>query len=176
MPASVRPTPNTLPFSTLLTRFVNRLAAGLTALDPSAPVAAESVRVCAAPDANMPEYLGEPGYVLRVRPPVPSTLSGGDRHAYVVDRVIDVFVVSLNLQDVGGRDDAAVKAHLDAEDRVIDVIHSAPPEATEPIGITCKWSPGGEEIVRQMKTNPGLLVSLVPFVVTYRQKFRVLRD
>lgn len=169
MPAAIQPTPGTYRFSELLTRFVNRLATGL-GIDPSV------IRVCAAPDANIGEYLSQRGLVVRVRPPVPELLSGGDRHAYITTRVIDVFVLTENLRDPGGRNDSAVKNHLDREEAVIDVIHSTPPATTERIGITCKWSPGGAEIFKQAKTDAGLFVSVLPFVITYRPKLTVYRE
>lgn len=170
MPAAVQAASNTLPFATILTRIVNRIALGMT-------IDASVIRIVAAPDQNVGEYLSEQGLVLRVRPPVPSPLSGGDRHAYFVDRAVDVFVLTENLQDPGGRSDKAVALHLAREEAVVNSLHMQPPNDPNPIpGVTVKWVPGGTEIFRAVKTDVGLLTSVLPFNVTYRARMDVYRE
>lgn len=175
-------------FSAVVTRVIDRLAqkvaaysAVATANNPLLDPAGQTLRIrlCLKPESDIKTYLSEEGYVVRVRPAVPYKDSGGGRHDYRVSRFVDVFVITQSLTDVGGRDDAAAIAHLDREDLVLDAVHDQPPVG-EPnntrLPVTFKWVPGGEEIVRMMDIDPGLIVSCLCFESIYRQPFLVNRD
>jgi hypothetical protein len=160
------------PFSTILTALIARIVNGV----PSN--VGTQVRVVAVPDDRLHEYLAEPGFLIRVRPATPFADSGAGRWGYLVTRQIDVFIITQNLSDPGGRDDLAVAAHCDVEEAVVNALLLIPPLDTTystAVGKTIKWVPGGEELVRQMKTDPGLIVSAQSYAIMYPLRVLVQR-
>jgi hypothetical protein len=106
-------------------------------------------------------------------------LSGGGRHDYRVSRIVDVFILTMSLQDPGGRDENAVRGHLLREEEVYDALHDQPPPGTpqnNSIPVTFKWVPGGAEIARQVRVDPGMLVSVLSFQIKYRGFMTVFRS
>jgi hypothetical protein len=137
------------------------------------------VRVCAAPHDRISEYLAQPGIVVRVRQPEPFALSGAGRYGFQVIRKVDVFVVSTSLVDVGGRDDKATRQHVRREELVVDALCLQPPVGTDynlRAGTTIHWVPGGEDIARTIKTDPGLLRSCLVFQIQYTAPTKVKRE
>lgn len=166
----------TVSFATLLARFRERIT--------SAPVLDESkVRVVAAPNDKLVQYLSESCVLLRVRSPSPYPGSGGGRHDYRVSRVVDVVVATTSLLDPGGTDALAVAAHIAREEAVIDAAHDVPPASAPPtasqltaVPVTVKWIEGGEDVARQIDHDAAMLVSVLPFRFEYRAPLTVYRD
>lgn len=138
--------------------------------------------VVCAPDDRMADHLGEPGYRIRVSPPTPSVMSGAGRHGHICERRCDIYIVTESLTDMGGVDEKAVLAHLDREDAIVNALLLSP-DSTLPysttvslVGDLVKHVPGGDPIGRMLKDNPGILVSSLPFVVTYVVPIVVNRD
>lgn len=162
-------------FSDVCDQIITRLRAGA----PGST--ATNTRIVVIPDAEQigTEYLGVPGYLLRVNPPEPVAMSGAGRHGYVCNRRVDVIVVTSSHLDPGGRDDGAARQHLNRQDAVINVLNLWPPADSTygtPIGRQIKFVPGGMDITRRLKTNPGMLASALCFDVFYTPPQTVYRD
>jgi hypothetical protein len=143
---------------------------------------AMNTQIICAPDDQMNDYLGEPGYRIRVSPPESVPMTGAGRHGYISERRVDVYIVSESLADPGGQDEKAVLAHLAREDSVLDALLLTPPIGlassftVTQVGDLIKHVPGGSQITRQSKTNTGLIVSGMPFAVTFVPPTRVNRQ
>lgn len=150
----MRPTNSTISFTTVL----DTLTAALRGAFPERGF----VRLCAAPDDRIPEYIAKDGIVLRVRSPAPMRAAGGGRYAPVTNRLVDVIIVTRSYTDAAGEDDRAVYSHIQREERVLNVLHLIPNPA-----ILYEWSSSGEEIARRVRTDKGLLVSVVTLNIQY---------
>lgn len=160
-------------FSAILDAVVSRIVNGA----PSNTTT--QVRIVAVPDDQLPTYLSEPGFLIRIRPPAPFADSGAGRWGYVVQRQIDIFIITQSLLDPGGRDDLAVATHCNTEEAVINALLLIPPTDTTystAIGKTIKWVPGGDIITRQMKIDAGLIVSAQSYVIMYPLRVLVGRN
>lgn len=162
-------------FSTIVDRIIARIVAGVTG------ATATNTRLVVAPSAEKigPEYLGQPGILVRVDPPEPFAESGAGRHGYIVERTVDVVIITASLLDVGGRDDAALRAHLLKEEQVVNVLCLDPPADLAygtPTGRLIKFVRGGADITRRLPTTPSLVASALRFNVTYNAPLVVYRD
>lgn len=173
MPPTLQTSTGTVSFTVLVGYVKDRIAAKLG-------VEASTVRTCFVTEASIGEYLSQEGVVLRVGSPTPVSSSGGGRWDYRVRRTIYVYVLTACLLDQGGRDDEAFDRHVAREEALIDAIHDTAPLGSawnlNRIGVTIKWVEGGSEIARQVKSDAGLNVSVLPFLVEYRAPLTVLRD
>lgn len=126
-------------------------------------------RIVAQPLSAGPITLGEKGVHLFVGSPRPLATSGAGRWGYKVERDVQAYVVSgPTLRDPGGRDDAAVLAHLAEERSVVDAIMDFKNTPSDIGAIMVRWTAGGE-IERHVKLNPGLMASSLNFTVTYAE-------
>ena len=177
MAASVQYNARGEAFSVILAALKARVAARVAEEDD--PALALPVRICAAPNDKMTPYLAQPGVVLRARAPMPFPDSGAGRYAHQVLRDVDAFVVTMSLADKAGEDEIATYAHADREELVLDALVLQPPVGTAynlAAGSVVKWVPGGEDIVRQVKTDQALVVSCLCLRVQYTLKVKVLRE
>ena len=161
-----------IPFRTVITRVKARLTAK-TGLHES------KIRVVCVPDKDVPEYITQPGYLLRVFPPDPKASSGAGRYAYVAHRRIELWVVTARVTDPGGRDDVAVMEHSDAEERALDALTLDPQTgdaASLPLAKVIKWVPGGRNVERRVAGNKTLIASSLAFDVTYITRLTVYRE
>lgn len=143
-------------FDEILAAIVSRIP---TALRP---------RIVAQPTQSNVVTLAEQGVHLWVGSPQPFSQSGGYRYAHKVDRAVGAIVVSTpSLRDPGGRDDAAVKALLATEIDVVDAIIDFKNAPADSGAVMIRWVPGGDEVNRWVKLNPGCLSSSLLFNVTY---------
>lgn len=159
-------------FATILRAMKSRIVTALA-------TAPSLVRIVQPSQDRITEYLAQRGVLLRVRAPDPFAPSGAGRYGYMVQRQVDVFVVTENLSDPGGQDDAATLLHLDREEAVINCLLLNPPVGSgydQAVGKTIKWVPGGDLITRNLKNDTGTLVSVLPFEITYPLRVNVLRD
>lgn len=148
-------------FSTILTNFIARLAT-VVALRP---------QVVMKPLPGPVPYDGKTGVHCFVGSPQPVPTSGAGRWGYKVTRTISVLCVTESLNDPGGRSEAAAAKHLAFEDSVIDVgldFNVAPKDLGGGM-FMCRWVPGGDEMMRFVKLNPGLNGSVLVFEVSYSQ-------
>lgn len=164
MPIEVQQPRDAISFADIVVRIAELLVA-------SVPVDPSRVWVASMPDEQLPEYLADPGFLIRVFPPDPAPMSGGGRLAYITNRRVEVYPVTMNLADAGGKSNQATLAHIRAEEAVCAALTLDPS-----INKYVKWVPGGADIGRRVKTNKGLLASSLPFVVTYIPPLPVLRD
>lgn len=173
MPAASQQNLRGLSFSTILDRVVARLQAGID-------LHTSRVRIVCSPDDDLPEYLVEPGYVIRVFPPDPKANSGAGRYAYLATRPMEVWTVTRRLTDPGGRDDVAVKTHVEAEEAAINALLLDPQtdDATAglPIAKYMKWVPGGSGLARRVAKNKSLIASSIRFNVMHVVPITVYRD
>lgn len=164
-------------FAAILSALKARVVARIAEEDD--PALSLPVRVCAVPNDKMTPYLAQPGVILRARAPMPFSDSGAGRWAHQVLRDVDAFVVTMSLADKAGEDEIAVLAHSTREELVLDALVLHPPVGTAynlAAGTILKWVPGGEEMVRQVKTDQALVVSCLSFRVQYTLKVKVLRE
>ncbi len=125
-------------------------------------------RIVAQPTDSNVITLGEAGVHLFVGSPEPEDRSGAGRWGYKVTRPVGAIVVTgPTMRDPGGRDDAAVKAHLVRELEVVDAVLDFKNAPTNAGAIMVRWTPGGSEVTRWLKLNPGLLATTLIFTVTY---------
>ena len=138
------------------------------------------VPICGMPNAKVHEYFSQNVFVIRPRSADPDSMSGAGRYGYVVERTVDVFVVTQSLDDEGGNDAIAIGRHCDREDSLVSCLCLNPPIDTTygliGIGKTIKWIPGGEDIMRQVATDPGLIASCLCFQIMYPANILVFRD
>lgn len=134
------------------------------------------VRVVIAPSPGDAPYRAEAGVHFLVGRAAPYTPSGAGRHAYRTRRTVYVAIVSECLLDVGGRDDEAVRRHLVLEDQVIDCVHDYHPDipsADKPLAeVSIKWA-DAQNPERLVRTDEGLVSSVLGFEVIYRHPFDV---
>jgi hypothetical protein len=162
-------------FSTILAAALSRIVNGVPAVDAS------KVRVAARGNDTIHEYFAEDSVTVRVRAPEPFSPSGAGRYGTVVERLFDVFVVTQSLLDPADRDNLAVMAHSDREEDVINCLLLNPPGAggsaaySGAVGRTIHWVGGGEDILRDIKVDPGLLISALVFKVVYPLRTQVYR-
>jgi hypothetical protein len=141
---------------------------------PFATLAAQIAARCSAtgfvanPDPKDGVYRAEAGVYLRFLGPQPQGDSGGGRHALVVRRPFQVWVVTQCLLDSVGLDDAALNAHWATEDAVMNALLDGESQ-TDKIGFGAgvHWVPGGDEVRRAVKTDPSLYLSVMMFAVEY---------
>lgn len=172
MPPASQTNSSGLSFTTILTRAKARLAA-------KAGLHASKIRVACMPDKDIPEYITEPGYIIRFFPPDPKPMSGAGRYAYVARRRIEVWVVTRRLVDPGGRDDFAAEQHVEAEEKAIDALCLDPQTgdaASLPLAKFIKWVPGGRNAERRVSGNKSLIASSIAFDVTHVQPVTVYRE
>ena len=84
--------------------------------------------------------------------------------------MVDVVVITQSLVDLPGNDVAATDEQLDAQEAVVNALHLLPPVGTATstrVGVKIEWVPGSEDIARQLKTDPGVIVSVLSFRVQY---------
>lgn len=125
-------------------------------------------RIISVPTESSVLTLPEAGVHLFVRSPRPFAQAGAGRYGYKTERDVGAVVVSTpTLRDPGGRDDHAVKAQLAAELAVVDAMLDFNRTPIDTGAVMVRWVPGGDEIVRWVKTNPGMIVSGLMFTVTY---------
>lgn len=170
MPAANQTSYNSTSFVTVLDAILARLRARFTN--------GGYVRVVQNPETRLPEYKAEEGVSVWVRTPIPAPKTGGGRFAAVTFRDVVLLCVTQSLLDPAGEDEVAVRAHIAVEEAVANALnHVLPPGDTgaNRIGTWIEWVEGGEDIVRQMKTDPGLLVSALVFRVQYVAPFTVYR-
>lgn len=168
---SVQPSSGGTPFRAVLGAVLGRLRIAF----PNAGF----VRLIANPEERIPQYKAEDGIAVYVETPRPKPVDGAGRYGRNTFRDIVVFVLTQNLLDEAGSDEQAVLNHVDREEIVSNTLEQTPPP-TEPyantIGILCTWVEGGEDIVRQMKIDPGMLVSALRFRINYQTPMRVYRQ
>lgn len=120
-------------------------------------------RIFCAPDDSAVHHVAQNGIRIRVSPPEPVPSSGAGRRGYIVMRRLEVFVLTQSLADPGGFDDSAVRAHVTAEETVVNALTLV----NSPKWITLKFIPGGTDIARTLKTAPSIMASVLVFELTY---------
>lgn len=149
--------------------------------DPDGTVDESFVRVVAHPGPDYANYRAERGIALCMSAPQPFTNAGAGRYGLKTTRIVEVHIGTQNLLDPAHNDQIAVFAHLDLEETVVDALHDASPltgyspATSDPaiptgprhIGLKVRWIPGGSEIARLVKTDAGLLFSVILFEVEY---------
>lgn len=172
----VLPTSGSVKGSDVLLALKNRLVEALDD-DPDLPIDESFVRIVVTPGPNYGEYRAERGVALRFSSPVPFTTAGAGRYGLLTKRTLEVYVGTQNLSDPAMNDQIATLAHLDLEEKIVDVLVDASPVPTVTrIGTTVRWIPGGAEIERQVKKDAGMLFSVLLFEVEYVPPLRVTRD
>lgn len=127
------------------------------------------VSIVASPDVKNGAYRAEPGLYLVVGTPAPQPTPGGGRYNTQSKRVLQVWVVSMNLTDPAGADEAALAAHWAMEDAVLDALIDGKSQSEKiGVGSGVHWLPGGDEVRRQVKTDLGILLSIMLFGVEYQ--------
>lgn len=171
MPAASQASYNSTPFSDVLDAVTARLRIAFPLTD--------FVRVVASPENRLPQYKAEEGISVFVRSPRPLPKNGAGRYGRHTIREIGVIVGTQSLLDSAGSDEVAVKAHVAREESVANVLEQSPPPDVAyagRIGTLIEWVEGGEDIVRQMKIDPGMLVSALVFRIQYVQPCIVYRE
>lgn len=139
-----------------------------------ASLGAAAVRIVATPNPKLSQYRAEQCVALRFPPPEPQTTAGAGRYGQPVVRTLQVYVGTENLSDQAGEDEVAALHHLDLEDAVINALVDAQPNQDTRIGISVRFVPGGSEIERDVKQDPGMLYSVLLFEVKYQQSYSVV--
>ena len=125
-------------------------------------------RIIAQPTQSNVITLAEEGYHCFVASPHPIATSGAGRWGYKTVRDVGVIVVSPPvMRDPGGREDNAVKQHLANEIKCVDAVLDFKTEPKASGAIMIRWTPGGDEMTRWIKLNPGMFASGLNFTVTY---------
>jgi hypothetical protein len=162
---------NSTPFADVIDAITERLRAVFTQ--------GGYVRVIASPENRIPQYKAEEGVSVYVSSPRPLPKNGAGRYGRNTTRDIVVVVATQSLLDEAGSDETAVKAHCTLEESVCNTLEQSPPVGVAyniRIGTLIEWVEGGEDIVRQMKIDPGMLVSALRFRVQYVQPMQVYRN
>lgn len=137
---------------------------------------AGAVRIVIAPSPGDAPYRAEQGVHFLIGRATPFTPSGAGRHAYRVRRTVYVVVVTECLRDVAGRDEEAASDHLTLEDQVIDCVHDRHPSLPDTdkvlAEVSIKWA-DVQEPQRLVRTDEGLVSSVLGFEVVYKQGFTV---
>ncbi len=171
MPASNQDSYNSTPFAAVLDAITGRLRAAF-------PLAG-FIRVVAAPENRIPQYKAEDGVTVYVSSPIPIPKNGAGRYGRNTIREIVCIIATQSLVDEAGSDEQAVKAHIAREETVANVLEQVPPATlaySNRIGTLIEWTLGGEDIVRQMKVDPGMLISALRFRIQYVQPCTVYRE
>ena len=171
MPASNQSSYNSTAFAAVLDVITARLRAVFTQ--------GGFVRVVANPEGQLPQYKAEAGLSVFVSTPRPLPKNGAGRYGRNATRDVIVIVATQNLLDEAGADEIAVKAHIATEESVCNVLEQSPPvghPANLRVGTLIEWVEGGEDIARQIKTDPGMLISALRFRVWFVQPMTVYRD
>ena len=129
------------------------------------------VRLVLAPSPELAPYRAEAGVHVVVYPPRPNPAGG--RYDTKVVRLVEVFVVTSSLRDVGGRDDAASLAHLAMEETVVDAVRDLYPNGVVGSAVQVRWVPGQERQARNVDRDVGLIRSSLTFEVTYAFPYTV---
>lgn len=119
-------------------------------------------------------YFGEKGIALTISPPQPFMPSGAGRRGYKVKRTLSVLVHTQSMLDVAGNSIQAAKAHLDFEERILNVLldqraGSQQFSSEPPLGIYgLLFSGGGQAPQRTGKSGDvGCLRSVLNFEFEY---------
>lgn len=167
--------------STILTRLKARLVASL--LDSGGEAVDDSfVRIVAKPNPTYASYKPEEGVALILHSPEPSPRpAGANRHGLLVRRIVEVHVATQSLLDRAGQEEQLVAAHTALEEQVVNAIQDFRPTDlqvpdTERVGLFVQWVPGGPEIERQVRLDPGMAFSALLFEVTYVAPLSVNRE
>lgn len=168
MPTSIQSSTTSTPFADVLDVFVARLTAGVT----DAPVA-----ITAVPENALHQYEAQDGLLVHVGTPSPVSRCGAGRYNTRVFREVTVVILTQSLLDQAGQDPVAVRKHIDREEAVADSVHLIGPVGSGTnlrTGILCEWVPGGMEVARQIKSDPGMLMGALKFRIEYVAPMRVL--
>lgn len=176
MPGTEQASSNSTPFADVIDVLLARLAAKFTEEDADAP--SLPIAWTALPENELHTYTAQDGLLVHVGPPVPMPKCGAGRYNMRVSRFVTVVVLTQSLSDPAGSDLEAVKAHVTREESVTDALHLIGPiGATYNLrtGIMSEWVEGGNEIARQVKSDPGQLKSGLRFRVEYVSPMQVIR-
>lgn len=144
-----------VPFATVAAQVVARLSAF-------------DAKVVVRPDVKNGVYLGEAGVRVAFGSPQPSSTPGAGTFSLLTVRPIQVWVFTVNLLDRAGEDGTAASAHWATEDGIVNaLIDRAGQTAKIGAGRGVFWTPGGDELSRQVKTDPGQILSVLTFGVEY---------
>lgn len=141
------------------------------------------VRLVVDPNPTEAPYVAERHVAVRVAPPAPMPKSGAGRFGYKVTRLVQLFVYTESLLDQAGSDEEGLKAHLNFEDLLIDIMVDERPESLqisgEKQGIR-GFRYIGEGNVEPKRFNPksdrALLLSVLNFEIEYLLRTRVSKD
>jgi hypothetical protein len=170
MPATVQDSANSTPFADVLGAVLSRLRAAFAQTG--------YVRCVAAPENRIPQYKAEEGVSVYVSSPQPIPKDGAGRYGRRTMRDVVVIVATQSLLDEAGSDEKAVLSHVALEESVANILEQVPPPTetyANRVGILIEWVGGGEDIVRQMKVDAGMLVSALRFRVMYTAPMKVKR-
>lgn len=123
----------------------------------------------AAPNPKDAVYKAEAGLHIRFGPPQPFPNGGGQgRYGLRVVRPFQVWVVVENLSDPAGRDESALAQLWAAEEAVVNALVTGKADAEKiGVGSSVQWSEGGDEARRAVKTDVGIILSVLAFTVEY---------
>ncbi len=171
MPASVQNGSSSVSFADVLDSITQRLRNQF-------PIG-DYVSVVCGPEDRLTQYQAQPGLLVYVSSPMPVPKHGAGRYGRLTIRDVTVIVMTLSLVDRAGSDEEAVKAHLAREEAVANVLEQVPPSTesySNRIGTLIEQVEGGQDILRKIKLDPGILVSALKFRVTYQAPMKVRRD
>lgn len=137
------------------------------------------VKVTVNPESRLPEYKAQDGLLVYVSSPVPKPKDGAGRLGRRLVRDVVVFVLTQSLHDAPGDDEVAVLRHVAREEEVANVLDMLPPASqayANRVGIWIEWVAGGDDILRRVKIDQGMLVSALRFRVEYNAPMKVTRD
>lgn len=171
MPTSLQPTSGSVAASALLLALKAKLVGAL--VPELEQATSRYVRIIARPNPDYAEYKAEEGVALCLRSPDPEKNAGAGRWGKLTRRVLEVYVASENLSDKAGEDEILVTKHLDLEEAVVNVLEDWYPDKTGAVRVA--WMPGGAEIERRVRTDPGVALSVLLFELTYVPPIEVNR-